>query len=192
MKPLSHVDRVAHTSDADLWSNFKQGSKHALDTIYYHHISSLLAYGKQFSKNDALIDDCVQELFIDLWSKRDRLGYTNHIRYYLLKSLKRRIFRSLKKLDKQRFFDDIPSVLTQKFFVSSNDDVTQDDKLRKKLFKSLKKLSKLQREVLYLKYYNELSCDEIAVVTDSGKKKVYNALSKAMITLRKLMIDRPE
>ena len=190
MKTVDPNNYIQCTNDADLWSKLKQGSKQALDTIYYHHASSLVLYGRQFSKNEALVDDCVQELFIDLWMKRDHLGSTNHIRYYLLKSLKRRVLRSIKRLDKQRYFDDVPAALTQKIFSSLNDSVV-DGQLKEQLSRSLQKLSKLQREVLYLKYYNNLSCDDIAVITDSGKKKVYNALSKAMITLRKLMIGNP-
>ena len=43
------------------------------------------------------------------------------------------------------------------------------------------------RETLYLKYFEELSPDEIAAVTGRRKKQVYNLLARGRAALRELL-----
>lgn len=60
-----------------------------------------------------------------------------------------------------------------------------NEQLHKQLTHVFQKLSSRQKEIIYLKFYNDLSYDEIAQLLDLEKKAVYNAVSKAMVVLRK-------
>jgi RNA polymerase sigma factor (sigma-70 family) len=101
-EPMVAVDRVflrpgSSTSEHDqlVWDAFRSGSREALDAIFRTHVSGLYAYGSKFSKDRETVLDCIQDLFVELWNRRQSISSTNCIRYYLLKGLRRRITRVL-------------------------------------------------------------------------------------------------
>ena len=80
-------------NDLDIWRNLKRGDKRALESIYREHASALLKYGRKFVADGQLVEDCLQDLFIDIWQKRQNLSDTDSIKKYLLVSLRRLIIR---------------------------------------------------------------------------------------------------
>ena len=76
---------------------FKEGDDGAFVYIYRVYINLLFTLGLQFTKNEALIKDCLQDFFIELREKRYNLGDTDNIKLYLFKSFRRRIIAYLKK-----------------------------------------------------------------------------------------------
>ena len=69
MQPKQH--HFAPNFDADMWAEFIGGSKTAFDFLYDKYFSLLYGYGMQFCTDKSLIKDCIQDLFIELWSKRN-------------------------------------------------------------------------------------------------------------------------
>jgi len=169
--------------DSDLWSRLKEGDRSALDAIYYGHIKALMNYGRQFVLDSTTIDDCIQDLFLHIWLKRSSLSDVTSIRFYLIKSLKRRIIRTEKKVKSfvqvSEFFPDV-NVL------HFSQDTSNDETISNLKF-CIQDLSALQREIIYLKYYNGLSFDEIGEILELTKKQLYNATAKAMAKLRGLL-----
>ena len=49
------------------------GRKAALEKLYRSHAPILLRYGSKFSADWQLVEDCLQDLFIDLWQRREQL-----------------------------------------------------------------------------------------------------------------------
>lgn len=169
--------------DIDLWLDFKSGDRDAFDQIFYLYVNQLISYGKKVTTNDALIDDCIQEMFLDLWLKRERLGEAHSIKFYLLKTLRRRILVTIKKEAKSESFDNEEMVnYASDFKASLESRLSLDD--TGDLNQVFEKLTPMQKEVIYLKFYNDLSFDEISESLDIKKKALYNCLSKAMITFR--------
>lgn len=171
--------------DEDLWDDLRSGDRKALDHIYYSQVAALMSYGKLITPNSALVDDCIQDIFIDIWVKRERLGATSSIRFYLMKALKRRLFRRLKQERKSKCFSDFADGF-EKLGEQVHADAV-DQQSHKSLIKSLNTLSPTQREIVYLKYYNNLSLEEISDILDLNRKQTYNALSKAMLKLRSIL-----
>jgi len=76
-------------SDTLLWNDFKEGNEDAFRLIYNSHVRSLFKYGCNFTHDEALVKDCIHDVFIDLSKYRSGLSATNNIKLYLYKSLKR-------------------------------------------------------------------------------------------------------
>ena len=51
--------------DLQLWQRLKAGEKNALAQIYEDHAAKLLKYGYKFSDNEQLVEDCLQDLFVE-------------------------------------------------------------------------------------------------------------------------------
>ncbi|MBC9797422.1 RNA polymerase sigma factor [Sinomicrobium weinanense] len=175
--------------DSRIWSDMKRGSKEAFDRVFNEHMAYLLNYGRSFTGDLDLLEDCAQELFCRIWVRRDTLKDTDNIRFYLMAAFRKELFKALKKEQKKNFWRSwiLPSSLPG-FEVSLETAMVEEEtRLRdlNRLKGGFAQLSPRQKEIIYLKYYNQLSFDEISEVMQLDKKAVYNALSKAMLSLRK-------
>ncbi|CAN5440430.1 sigma-70 family RNA polymerase sigma factor [soil metagenome] len=174
-------------SDEMLWENFKKGNELALSMIYKNHVQRLYNYGMHTSRDHDLVTDCIQELFFKLWSKRATVSSVKSVKPYLFMSFRRLLIHQI--ISKRRFsipFTDKTAVFE---FVPSFEHTLIEDELKAEQIKRLKKciqsLTKRQREVIYLKFFNELSYQEISEITEMQVDSVYNLVSKAIDLLRK-------
>src|SRR5215203_171170 len=78
----------------ELWVLFRAGNQPAFEKIIKSHYQLLFNYGTRFCKDEELIKDTLQELFSTLWEKRSGIGDTLSVKNYLLKSLRRNLFRA--------------------------------------------------------------------------------------------------
>ncbi len=173
-------------SDKILWNNLKNGDSKALEQIYRTYFSELYSYGKRFSKDENNVEDCIQELFVELWNRREKLSETNAIKPYLLISLKRKIFHSVKKIRKstdteleESYFEAELSI--DQILINSETDTEQKNKLKH----AFSQLSDRQKEILYLKYYSEMDYDEISQIMDLNYQSARNLVSRAITKLSK-------
>lgn len=82
-------------SDNDLhhWNAFRKGSKSAFTAVYHRHVDALYHYGERLTADKALIEDCIQDLFAELWTRQAELPAVQTVKFYLFKALKRKIAR---------------------------------------------------------------------------------------------------
>jgi RNA polymerase sigma factor (sigma-70 family) len=169
-----------------LWNNFCSGDLKAFTCIYSTYLRPLYSYGRKFSKDTAFIEDCIQDLFVELWKNRKQLGATNSAKYYLYKSLRRKIFRQMAEANKH-----MPEALMENYTFEmelsiETDLVSNQLMLEQKqlLEKSLQNLTKRQREAIYLRFYENLSYEEVASIMSLELRSVYNLISKSIDTLK--------
>lgn len=173
-------------SDKKIWNNLRKGDEKALEEIYTTYFSQLYNYGKKLTKDESTVEDCIQELFVELWNRREKLSETDAIKPYLYVSLKRKVFRTIKKLRKstdvqleEKYFDaelSIDEILVGK-------ETTEEQKTN--LQSAFNKLSDRQKEILFLKYYSEMDYDEITRIMEMNYQSARNLVSRALQKLSK-------
>ncbi|MBD0258408.1 MAG: sigma-70 family RNA polymerase sigma factor [Cytophagales bacterium] len=174
-------------SDYQLWQAFRKGSQPAFDLIFERHVRLLCHYGRKFTADTTLVEDCVQDLFVELWERRAALGDTDSIRFYLYRSLRRRIVRAL--MAAQRF-DPGDEASDGAFGVHLSPEHTLiaaqlDAERQHVLGAALAQLPKRQQEALQLKYFDNLSNQQIAQVMDISVDSVYKLVCGALGSLKK-------
>lgn len=176
-------------SDQSVWDALRLGDKKALDHIFEKHVSLLQWYGEKITKNHSIVDDSIQELFIELWNKKALLSSTTCIKFYLFKSLRRRITKKLKKESWHKGLLS-PGTLSNHEFDFSRESAMIDEETsierKKYVSRIIGSLSKRQQEIIYLKFYEELSASQIAEVMGLSIGSVYSLVGKAFASLRKL------
>ncbi len=166
------------------WVLFKQGNNIAFEKIYKEHINELYDYGKRFSLDTNVVEDCIQNLFIDIWNNRKNLGDVENVKAYLFISLKRRIVRFNKKslsvvsIDESIYFKSELSIET--ILV----DTEMNSEKIKKLHNAYQKLSKKQQHILYLKFFQGFNNKEIAEILEINYQSARNALNRALSKLK--------
>jgi RNA polymerase sigma factor (sigma-70 family) len=181
-------------SDILLWKQLKEGNKAALERIYSTYISGLLKYGRKFSRNDQVIEDCIQDLFIELWKNRNGLSHTDSIQRYLMVALRRKVIRHLNK-SKKWVSDSEPTELDFDVVIAVDQkliDLEISSERASQLKTAMENLSKRQKEVIYLKYISGLDYEDIGEVMglnyQSARNLVSNALKKLKGTLLPLCL----
>jgi len=173
-------------SDILLWKQLKEGNKSALERIYSTYISSLLKYGRKFSRNDQVIEDCIQDLFIELWKNRAGLGMTDSIQRYLLVALRRKVIRQLDK-SKKWVSDTEPTELDFEAEIAVDQKLIEmeiSSERAQQVKAAMENLSKRQKEVIYLKYVSGLDYEDIGEIMGLNYQSVRNLVSNALKKLK--------
>lgn len=177
-----------------LWRALCSGDRNALDQLFRLFYNPLLDYGLKIVRDEELIKDCVQELFIKVWQNRTSLSVPNSVKAYLLISIRRLILEQI-KLKKNRYKREmsyINEVFTEEFSIEEIVYEDETDKERKKeLIHALNQLNGKQKETIFLKYYHGLSNAEIAEVMGINHQSVKNNLFRAMQSLRVIIKSAP-
>lgn len=173
-------------NDQIIWNDFRKGEKYALSHIYYQHVELLFSYGKKFTNDEGLVKDTIQDLFFDLIRTRENLGKTDSIRFYLMKSFRRKMTYNLKKVF--NLVDDHKQNLQITYSVE--EELIYKESISKKeqrLHLGLQKLTPKQREILYYRYTCEFEyeqiCELMSLKYDSARKLTFRALQ----TLREII-----
>jgi RNA polymerase sigma factor (sigma-70 family) len=169
-----------------LWESIRKGDKSALASLYDDFFQILYEYGMRFCMNRELVEDVIQELFIRLWEKRKTLIISGSVRSYLLVSVRNSVFNAVKKEDKYAFADE-PFFLVNYEFDKNNFHEDLEESQVQALLEGLNKLTGRQKEILYLKFFQGLSQEEIANIMGITVKASYKLSSRALVSLKNLM-----
>ena len=82
-------------NDEVLWSSFKKGNELALSMLYKKHVQRLYNYGMHTCRDYDMVLDCLQELFLRLWNKRETVSNINSVKPYLFKSFRRLLIHEI-------------------------------------------------------------------------------------------------
>lgn len=174
-------------SNESVWERFCKGDQQALNLIYRTHIDDLYHYGMHFCRDAERVKDCLQDLFQCLWLDREHLSNdVKNIRYYLISSLRRRLLRALEK-SKRNYTEELRDKFDFELIPPRENVIIQDETYReqvKQLHEGIAMLSRRQREAIYLRFYQNLSYDEIAKLMMMKVESVYNVISKAIGSLK--------
>lgn len=84
-----------------MWHRFRQGDAAAFEFLFKKYNPVLTQYGVKFFYDPELVEDCVQELFLHLWNRRNRLKDVKVVKYYLITSLRRLLLRNAVLMKRQ-------------------------------------------------------------------------------------------
>jgi RNA polymerase sigma factor (sigma-70 family) len=172
--------------ESNLWREFKSGDLGAYSQIYRKYFFVLFNYGKKISDDHELVKDCIQDLFIKIWSNRENLNDTTSIKYYLVTSLKRKILDHLRSTQMKYKGDQDAEVIEIIPDDVIDEELTEEQKHR--ILNAMNRLSEHQQKLLHMKYYKNLSNKEISKELGITIQSVYNAVFKALKSVKKKYI----
>ena len=174
--------------DTSHWKLMAAGDLQAFLHIYESHYRVLFTYGFTLSADRELTKDCLQELFLELWNTRASLNPdVTEIRSYLMTWLRRKITHEWKRRNKNLIddgclFSSLPSssAAYEQLLIAFQQ--TEEDK--QKLHVALNQLTKQQREMIRLRFFEKLSFADIALQTSLSPRTIYNLMYEAIRMLR--------
>lgn len=181
-------------ADEDLWNDFIEGDKEAMSELFLRYYGDLYRYGFKIISNEEVVRDGIQDLFFRLWKKRGSLEQAISAKKYLLVSLRRILLRHLSQHDarrrrNQKYIDEMvqSNLGTDETIIRTE----MIEEQRDSLDEALSELTERQREILFLKFYEGYSNNEIAEMINLSYQRVCNISHEAMLKLRKTILQPP-
>jgi RNA polymerase sigma factor (sigma-70 family) len=179
-------------SDAEIWQAMKGGNPEAICRMMEKYYQPLYRYGLKLTAGDeTLTKDCIQEVFIKLWNNRSGLGDVTLVKPYLLTAFRRRLLDALATRHPAPVPLGLPgeedAAFPQAVTYSCEDDLIRDQERERtgnRLAMALEKLTKRQREAVYLRYYENMEYPQIAQVMALKERSVYNLVHEGLTKLR--------
>lgn len=169
--------------DTTLWASFKKGDKDAFAVIYHRYHKILVQNSLRISADKDFIEDCVHDLFAEMWKNKQNLGFPQSVKAYLISSIQRKVIRQMKKtrlIFQLKETDELNDL--QIDFSVERKIIAEQTRVEQQhtLFRAMKALTKRQKEAVYLKFYANLSYPEIAGKMAISTDSIYNLVSKAI------------
>ncbi|WP_149240500.1 sigma-70 family RNA polymerase sigma factor [Dyadobacter sp. 32] len=174
------------SEEEQLWMHFTGGNEKALAELIRLYGKPLALYGRKMVKDDLLIQDCIQEVYIQLWQYRTGLRQLTEIRPYLFTCLRRKIINALKR---ERVFistdreEEIPFLVDFSIETRLIESETEAERVQL-INQYINRLPRRQKEAIYLRFYENLSNDEIAEVMGIKYQTATNLIHEALASLR--------
>lgn len=186
------MNRLVCFSEAKLWDAFREGDEEAFAYLYRKFAPILYSYGFHLCRQQDLTEDCIQDLFIHLHQHRFQLGPTDSIKFYLYRSLRRRIAEKTQYNSRYVFSENGDNHPEFEIDLPAETSMVADQtaaEQKRKLDYLINRLPKRQKEALYLLYYEKLSYPEIAQLMGLEVKSTYNLIYNSLVSLRSYVAD---
>jgi RNA polymerase sigma-70 factor (family 1) len=172
--------------EKELLSRLADGDQGALTSIYQQYWQPLFISAYNIIKDKNACEDIVQEIFIQLWLKRESLQIRESLKSYLHAATRYQVFRHIRNMPvKQELFEQLDERLT----TSSTDQALLQKDLHQQINKVVADLPDKCQQIYRLSREEYLSHKEIAERLGISTKTVENQLT---IALRRLRISLQE
>jgi RNA polymerase sigma factor (sigma-70 family) len=174
-------------AETELWTEFLSGNRTAFSQLYDRYADVLFSFGLRYSSDRDLVKDCIHDLFIDLHHYRAGLAREVNIRFYLLKSLRRKLEQAHRKsaLFRHETWENESVLAISPFSFSIEDEIITDEsqkELLQSLAEEVNRLPERQREILYLRFRHDFDYEQIAslmqISVPTCRTFIYRALKQ--------------
>ncbi|RAJ76789.1 RNA polymerase sigma factor (sigma-70 family) [Chitinophaga dinghuensis] len=174
--------------DNPVFQHIMNGDIEAYSGLYKEYYKRFYNYGRKFTTNTHLIEDSIQEVFLDLWNRREKLSHVDSPNFYLYSSFRYVLIKKIRQHDKlvlnpsaeEDYEMSIENVIVSKEL---------NEELQVKLQKAIKTLTGRQLEAIFLKFYENLSYQEVASILNISVKATYKIMARSLLALKeKVMI----
>ena len=166
------------------WDAFRQGDRSAFAELYFIYYERLLNYGRRFGLPAEQVEDTIQDLFVDLWQYRTTLKPTTSVRFYLLRALRNQLSRHRREPVFADVTDQQITFMAEFSYEQQWIDLLDEQTQWQTLQNALNALTPRQREVLYLRFFNNLDYPQIATVMNLSYQATRNQVYLALKAIR--------
>nr|WP_129731994.1 sigma-70 family RNA polymerase sigma factor [Parabacteroides goldsteinii] len=171
-------------NETTLWNLFREGDEHAFSKLFELTSDSLYRYGSKFVKDEDLVKDCIQELFIKLYENRHQLPVLSNPLFYMFGSLKNLLIDTLRRNQRMIYLSPEELPFHVQFVFNQEEDEEPDDAIKARFEEVMALLSDRQKEVIYLHFQADMTYEEIAQLLGINNQSVRNIIYRAMEKVR--------
>lgn len=175
----------SETAIQEQWEKLRShGSPAALKWLFDRLYDDLFAYAVRKTGSRDVSKDVLQNTFADLWYYRNRLSKTTSVKAYLFRAVSNHCAK-FGKLNGNSV--PLEEIAQQLIFQPEELKVYSGSGMKnQRIKKILESCTPRQKEILYLRYYDNLDYREIADVMGIAYQTVINHAHEAIVKLRQV------
>lgn len=171
-------------TDKQLIELIAQGDEAAFTAIYHRYYLALTRSGFKRLQNEFVVEELVQDVFINLWNKAGELDPEGNIKSYLFATLRNKVLHELRA---SMVIAKHAKIICQQqnYFAEDANSLMHTRHLEEKFESIVKELPPQCREAFTLSRFEELSYKSIAERMDISVNTVEKHIGKALNILRR-------
>jgi RNA polymerase sigma-70 factor (ECF subfamily) len=180
----------ADPSDS-LVPRIRLGDERAFETLFRAHYDALCVFATRYVREAALAEEIVQDLFADLWAKRQTWDVRESVRAYLFAATRHRALNLRKRqaMESDWEQDQVSGQVHVLHPVPETADVALERAdLRARLDAALEALPERCRLVMHLRWREQMRYAEIAAVMGISVKGVEIQLARGLAAIRQRFV----
>lgn len=162
--------------------------------LYDQTIDRLFAMGSRMTGDREMLSDCIQDVFVKLYTKRGELEMIENIESYLFVSLRNRLNDEF-RMQSHRYDNETCDNYINVVADSSETDLLelQEEENRKQLCVNayMQELSPRQQQIVRLFFIEQMKYDEICQVMGINYQSARNLIHRSISRLRMLASASP-
>ena len=155
--------------------------------LYDKTIDDLFVFGSKFTSDREMIKDCIQDVFVKLFTKKDELASVANIESYLYVSLRNRIndeFRHNAHNSDNEINENHIKSITDDSEVYDLEYIEGERKKTSRLKEFVSSLSPRQQQIIRLYYIEQRKYDDICRIMGINYQSVRNLMHRSLLKLR--------
>jgi RNA polymerase sigma-70 factor (ECF subfamily) len=149
--------------------------------LYREYWKYLYSSAYRILKDKQACEDIIQDVFINIWNKRDQLQFNTSLKAYLAASVRYEVYR---KIRQEKRFEPIAEEMGQFYSQCPTSDAVEYKEYLQEISRVVQELPEKCREVYMLSRDEQLSHKEISERLSISTKTVRNHLTRALRQLR--------
>ena len=180
-------------TDEELAMDYVNGNNRAFDELLFRHQSKLFSYILFVVRDREIADDLFQETFVKVITKLQEGKYSPSGKFsaWMMRIAHNVIMDLYRGLKVQKIVDtsddnDLSNISTNDFYSMDIESQYVNAQVLKDVKKLMNFLPASQREVVYMRYYQQLSFKEIAEMTNVSINTSLGRMRYAILNLRRM------
>lgn len=169
------------TSDRELQNRLRRGDQGAFDTIFRAHYAGLVGVAERMVREREAAEEVVQDVFLEIWRRRDTLVIEETLRAYLYRATRN---RALNRIRRQQLERKSQHLLEATSSVAPTSEGAAEREIDDAVREAVASLPDRCREVFELSRGSGLKYTEIAAAMGISVKTVEAQMGKALRLLR--------
>ena len=155
--------------------------------LYDKTIDDLFTFGMKFTTDREMVKDCIQDVFVKLYTKKNELETIANIESYLYVSLRNRIndeFRHNSHVSDNEMDENSLKALRDDSETYDMERIEEEQKKHNRLKEFVRCLSPRQQEIIKLYYVEQRKYDDICRIMGINYQSVRNLTHRSLLRLR--------
>jgi len=187
MKQVENKKIIQESNMVGLWERTRTGDHSAFAQIHKKLYPGLFGYAIKMVKDEKLVDDLLQDLFIKFWQNSARIGAIQNVKAYFYRSTRSIVLNHIKsttlKATKLLGLPEPDLEFSKEDIIVASE---YHSELCRKLNCAVNGLPKKQRETVYLRFYENMEYLQIAEITGIKYQSVVNHIYRAVQSLKEV------
>lgn len=171
-----------HT-DSHIVLRLKQGDNQAFAQVFNMYGENMVRYAVTLLKDQDDAEDIIQQLFVQLWTKRENLEVTTSLKSYLYRSVHNSCLNKIKQTGvRERYASEVQKI--EPAMAAAASQLMERKEIARAIEEAMNELPEQCRKVFRMSRFDQLKYQQIADALGISVKTVENQMGKALKHMR--------